>query len=258
VRFYDDLVRNKLVVVNFIYTRCTKQCGLMTANLARVKRELEGRVGKDIFFVSVSLDPRDTPEVLKKYADAFHAGPGWKFLTGKKEDVKLLRKKFGDEEGVVNHRPNLNVGNDRTGEWWIANALDNPKFTAIIIGSWMDPSFRGDPSAKSYAEAKRTIAPLSQAEAIFKDKCAACHTGPNPVGGALRDVTERRDKAWLARWLKDPPRMLAQGDPTARALLARANGVPMPELNLSDADVAALIEWLERNDLEARGVTATR
>jgi protein SCO1 len=257
VRFYDDLVRDKLVVVDFIYTRCTKQCGLMTANLARVKRELGDRVGKDIFFVSVSLDPRDTPEVLKRYADAFHAGPGWKFLTGRKEDVKLLRSKFGDTEAVVNHRPNLNIGNDRTGEWWLANALDNPKFTATIIGSWMDPSFRGDPKAKSYAQATRPE-PLSQAETIFKDKCAACHTGPSPVGGSLRGVTERRDKGWLARWLKDPPRVIADGDPTARALLARAKGVPMPELALSDADVAALIAWLERSDREARGVTAAR
>ena len=78
------------------------------------------------------------------------------------------------------------------------------------------------------------------------------------MGGALRGVTERRDKAWLARWLKDPPRMLAQGDATARALLARANGVPMPELALSDADVAALLAWLERSDREARGVSAAR
>ena len=105
--------------------------------------------------------------MLKKYAEAFHAGPGWKFLTGKKEDVKLLRKKFGDTEAVVNHRPNHNVGNDRTGEWWIANALDNPKFTATIIGGWMDPNFKGDPEAKSYAEAPRPT-PLSQAETISR------------------------------------------------------------------------------------------
>jgi protein SCO1/2 len=71
-------------------------------------------------------------------------------------------------------------------------------------------------------------------------------------------VTERRDKGWLARWLKDPPRVISEGDPTARALLARAKGVPMPELALSDADVAALVAWLERSDREARGVTAAR
>jgi protein SCO1 len=258
VRFYDDLVKDRLVVVDFIYTRCTKQCGLMTANLARVKRELGDRVGKDIFFVSVSLDPRDTPEVLKRYADAFHAGPGWKFLTGKKEDVQALRAKFGDKEAVVNHRPNINVGNDRTGEWWVANALDNPKFTAVIVGGWMDPSFKGDARNRSYAEARRDSVPLlSRAETVFKEKCASCHTGQDPVGGPLAGVSERRERRWLTRWIKDPPKVIAQGDPIARALLAKAQGVPMPELALSDADVAALVDWLARSDREARAATAT-
>ena len=97
VRFYSDLVEGKLVMVNFVYTRCTKICGLATANLARVQRELGDRVGRDIQFYSVSLDPEhDTPEVLRGYAAAFKARPGWTFLTGKKEDVALIRKKFGD------------------------------------------------------------------------------------------------------------------------------------------------------------------
>src|SRR6185369_16056859 len=76
VRLYDDLLRGKIVVVSFVFTRCTKQCGLITASLARVQRLLGDRMGKDVFFYSISIDPeRDTPAVLKEYATAFRAGP---------------------------------------------------------------------------------------------------------------------------------------------------------------------------------------
>src|SRR3982751_1915422 len=96
VRFYDDLLKGKSVVVNVIYTRCKDRCPLETAKLAQVQRLLGNRVGKDIFFYSITLDPeRDTPEVLKAYAQKFHAGPGWTFLTGKMEDIRLVAKRMG-------------------------------------------------------------------------------------------------------------------------------------------------------------------
>src|SRR5690242_19467161 len=96
VRFYDDLLKGKAVVINLIYTRCTASCPLETAKLAQVQRLLGDRVGKDVFFYSISIDPtHDTPEALKAYARRFHVGPGWLFLTGKDEDVRLVSKKLG-------------------------------------------------------------------------------------------------------------------------------------------------------------------
>ena len=84
------------MVIELIYTHCVDICPLETARLAQVQKMLGDRVGKDIFFYSISIDPtRDTPEVLKAYAEKYHVGPGWTFLTGKKEDIDLISKKLG-------------------------------------------------------------------------------------------------------------------------------------------------------------------
>jgi protein SCO1 len=96
VHFYDDVLKGKNVAINLIYTRCTASCPLETAKLAQVQRLMKDRIGKDIFFYSISIDPKhDTPEVLKAYSKKFHAGPGWTFLTGSKEDIREISKKLG-------------------------------------------------------------------------------------------------------------------------------------------------------------------
>lgn len=93
VRFFDDLIKDKVVVINFIFTSCSDSCPLETARLRQVQKLLGDRVGQDIFFYSISIDPlSDTPEVLKAYAQRFKVGPGWKFLTGEFEAVTDLRK----------------------------------------------------------------------------------------------------------------------------------------------------------------------
>src|SRR5260221_13727878 len=96
VRFYDDLLKGKSVVIDLIYTHCVDACPLETARLAQVQKKLGDRVGKDIFFYSISIDPdHDTPEVLRAYMKQFHVGPGWTFLTGKKEDIIFLGRRLG-------------------------------------------------------------------------------------------------------------------------------------------------------------------
>ncbi|MBI2319046.1 MAG: SCO family protein, partial [Betaproteobacteria bacterium] len=78
VRFYDDLLKGKKVLINFIFAQCEQGCPLDTANMARVQKLLGERVGSDIFMYSITLDPEhDTPKVLKEYAAQFGAGPGW-------------------------------------------------------------------------------------------------------------------------------------------------------------------------------------
>jgi cytochrome oxidase Cu insertion factor (SCO1/SenC/PrrC family) len=69
MRFFDDMIKGKVVVINFIFTTCSDSCPLETARLRQVQKLLGDRVGKDIFFYSISIDPlSDTPEVLKAYA----------------------------------------------------------------------------------------------------------------------------------------------------------------------------------------------
>src|SRR5919202_1078553 len=75
VRFYDDLLKGKSVVINVIYTRCRDRCPLETAKLAQVQRLLGDRMGRDIFFYSITIDPdHDTPAVVSEYAEKYHAG----------------------------------------------------------------------------------------------------------------------------------------------------------------------------------------
>ncbi|VAW67978.1 Cytochrome oxidase biogenesis protein Sco1/SenC/PrrC, thiol-disulfide reductase involved in Cu(I) insertion into CoxII Cu(A) center, partial [hydrothermal vent metagenome] len=95
-RFYDDLIKDKVVSINFIFTSCQNVCPLETARLKEVYNLLEDRIGKDLFMYSITVDPeRDSPEVLKEYMNKFDIGPGWQFLTGKKEDIDALRVKLG-------------------------------------------------------------------------------------------------------------------------------------------------------------------
>lgn len=96
VRFYDDLVKGKTVVVNFMYTTCDGICERGTANLLQLQKTLGDRLGKDVFIYSITLTPEiDTPEVLAHYREAHGVKPGWTFLTGSLQDIELLRNKLG-------------------------------------------------------------------------------------------------------------------------------------------------------------------
>ncbi|MGH8433070.1 MAG: SCO family protein [Pseudomonas sp.] len=256
VRFYDDLLKGKAVVINVIYTHCPDVCPLTTANLARVQKLLGNRVGKDIFFYSISIDPeRDTPEVLKAYAEKFHVGPGWLFLTGKKEDITLVQKKLGlwsrtDAVDPDGHLSSLMIGNEPTGQWMRQSTVDNPRFLAAKISTFLlGWQKQPDTAGPSYA----TAPPIENPEAgrfLFRSACAACHTigQGEALGPDLKGVTSRRDKDWLRRFIKAPDQMLEQKDPTAMELFVRYNQVRMPNLRLGDEDVEALIRYLENQD----------
>jgi len=89
VLFYDDLLRGKVVLINFIYTACSGICPLSTANLIQVQKGFGNHLGRDVFMYSITLDPKtDAPEVLKRYATAFGAKSGWSFLTGDFNDIE--------------------------------------------------------------------------------------------------------------------------------------------------------------------------
>jgi protein SCO1/2 len=118
VRFYDDLVKDKAVTINFFFAKCEEICPLVTANLAKVQRLLGDRVGRDLFMNSISLKPEDdTPAKLKAYAEMHGARPGWTFLTGAPADVELLRRSLGfiNPSAKVDKDLNQHIGNVRYG-----------------------------------------------------------------------------------------------------------------------------------------------
>ncbi len=134
VDFYQDLVKGKLVLINFMYATCTNSCPTYTANLARVQRLFGDRMGRDVFMYSITLDPdHDTPAVLQNYMKAYGVQPGWTFLTGAKPDIELLRRKLGlrDLNPVVDADKTQHIGvvlygNERFDRWAACPALSEP------------------------------------------------------------------------------------------------------------------------------------
>ena len=254
VRFYD-LIKGKTVAIELIYTSCRFACPLETARLAQVQRLLGDRMGRDVFFYSISIDPEhDTPAVLKAFAETFHAGPGWTFLTGQRADIERLARKLGlystpNPEDKDGHVPALLIGNEATGDWMRASALDNPNMTATMIARWIAgyPAAASRSSIKSYTEA-RPVANLTSGQYVFSTKCSACHgLGEGPkVGPDLAGVTTTRTRAWLASYITDPQAMLQRGDPIAKALSAKYGAVSMPTLQLTDQQVQDVIQYLDR------------
>jgi protein SCO1/2 len=134
LRFYDDVMKGKIVLINFFFTDCDAICPLMTENLARVQELLGPRVGTEIFMASISLQPEhDTPEVLAAYAKTYGVGPGWVLLTGKRDEIEVLRHRLGfaDSDPVEDADPEQHIGtvriaNEPMHRWAMSPALLNP------------------------------------------------------------------------------------------------------------------------------------
>ena len=150
VKFYDDLLKDKIVIINFMYIRCQGTCPGTTANLVKVQKLLGDRVGKDIFMYSITLKPEeDTAKDLAAYAQAYKVGPGWKFLTGDPKDIELLRQKLGfiDRDPVrdankSNHIGMLRWGNEPHTLWAGCPALLAPGkiVKEISLVDWPAPA----------------------------------------------------------------------------------------------------------------------
>ena len=119
MRFYSDLLQNKVVIIDSFFATCQGSCLPMNRNLEKLQEALGDRVGKDVFIISISVDPGvDTPASLKEYAKKLHARPGWYFLTGDKQNVDFALNKLG--QYVNDKQDHLNIfiiGNERTGLW---------------------------------------------------------------------------------------------------------------------------------------------
>ena len=119
LHFYTDLIKDKTVAINFIFTNCTTICPPLAATFARLQKEMGDKVGRDVHLISISVDPlTDTPERLKAWGAKFKAGPGWTFVTGEKQEMdKLLNALGAAVSKREDHSPALIIGNDSKGVW---------------------------------------------------------------------------------------------------------------------------------------------
>jgi protein SCO1/2 len=249
VRFYDDLLKDKQVAINVIYTSCKDECPLETARLVQLQRLLGDRMGKDIFFYSISIDPvNDTPEVLKAYAAKFGVGPGWLFLTGKPEDVKAIVKKIGlsrgsDAANRDGHTASLMVGDVAAGQWMRNSAVDDPNFLSGTIANFL--GWKNQPQGKSYVDAQPLN--INKGQFLFDSRCSACHSlgQGDKVGPDLADVTIRRDRKWLTSYIMGPEKMRADRDPIALSLTEKYPSVSMPNVSLGSVDVIDVLSYIE-------------
>ena len=246
VRFQDDLVEDRVFVLNFMYTTCADVCPLETARLSEVQAILGDRIGRDVFMYSITIDPeRDTPEVLAAYRERFGVEPGWGFYTGRAEDLLALRRALGlyfdDLEDEYDHNISLVIGNGETGHLIRRTPFDNPYALATQITSSIRDHGEQGVGVASYAEAPVQLPRLHAGARLFQSKCSVCHAlgeedGQLRIGPNLGGVTGVREPEWLLRWILEPDEVLAEGDPTARALFEAYNEVPMPDLGLSEEE----------------------
>ncbi len=132
LHFYRDLIKDKTVAINFIFTNCTTICPPLAATFARLQKEMGEKVGKDVHLISISVDPvTDTPERLKAWGAKFKAGPGWTFVTGEKQEMdKLLNALGAAVSKREDHTPAMIIGNDARGVWTRTYGL--AKITQIV------------------------------------------------------------------------------------------------------------------------------
>jgi protein SCO1/2 len=247
LRFYDDLIKDKIFVISFLFTTCRDICPLATARLAELQDKLGPAMGRDVFFYSISIDPEtDTPERLKQYADTFGAGPGWLFLTGAPADMRAIRHKLGERSKVLSeHRNEVLLGNGGTGEWARNTVLGDIQSLALSVRS-MDPHWRPPAGTSRAPTAIKVDLAAHPGRAMYTRLCAGCHSvgKGDRVGPDLAGILGRRDRDWLVRFIADPERMRVQKDPIALGLVARFPHVRMPGMSIPARDAADLLAYI--------------
>ena len=144
VMFYDDLIKNKAVSLNFFFAKCDEICPRVTANLAKVQKLLGADLGTKIFMYSFTLKPEeDDVEAIRQYHQMLNAKPGWTFLTGKPEDMEKIRRGIGFsypdpaiDKDKTQHIGNVRYGNEPLMLWGACPGMAHPRFVAESI-SWM-------------------------------------------------------------------------------------------------------------------------
>lgn len=153
VRFYDDLVKGRVVIINMMFTSCASICPPMTANLVKAQKILQERLGprlgKEVLMLSVTVDPEtDTPKVLKAYVERYKIGPGWLFLTGQRATIDALLAKLGSTDPDKDrHSGMLMIGNDAARTWRKVFAMSDPADIAAAVEKMLALSTPAGPAA---------------------------------------------------------------------------------------------------------------
>src|SRR5579864_885472 len=160
VRFYDDLVKGKIVTLNFFYAKCDEICPLVMANLSKLQKLFAADLNKDLFMYSITLKPEeDTVDVLKHHHQMYKAQPGWTFLTGKPADVEKVRNGIGFtypdpaiDADKTQHIGNIRFGNEPLMLWSACPGMARTEFLAeSIIWSVLRPDSIGNPKSAAAA-----------------------------------------------------------------------------------------------------------
>ena len=129
VRFATDVVSDRIVVIDFVYTTCTTVCPVLSAIFQQVQQGLDDRPDADVRMISVSVDPgRDTPKRLKEYSEKLHAGSDWIWLTGEKTAVDEVLVGLGAYTPDFEDHPSIVlVGDPQSGIWKRFFGFPGPK-----------------------------------------------------------------------------------------------------------------------------------
>jgi protein SCO1/2 len=135
VKFAEDVVGDKIIAINFIYTQCGTACPIVSAIFEKLQTQLGEKLKQDVRMVSLSINPvSDTPEKLKAYAAHFHAQPEWLWLTGEKTQVDALLKELGVYDADYrNHAPVILIGNPTRSAWTRFNGFTSHETLAAKI-----------------------------------------------------------------------------------------------------------------------------
>ena len=128
MKFVSDVIADRIVVMDFVYTTCTTVCPVISAVFGQMQKKLGDQLGDEVVLLSVSVDPvRDTPKRLKAYAARHNAKPGWIWLTGHKRTMdKVLDGLGAYSPNFEDHPAMVLVGDARSGEWSRFFGFPNP------------------------------------------------------------------------------------------------------------------------------------
>lgn len=147
LRLYEDLLRDRVVTLNFVYLNCEDgRCPITTHNLQHVQKQLKGRAGRDIFMYSMTIDPeRDSVDALRKHARSHKVGPGWLFLRASPQDTEMLRRRLGFysrdpavDANKANHTSMIRYGNEPRQLWAAISGFARPEVITRAI-MWVAP-----------------------------------------------------------------------------------------------------------------------
>ena len=253
--FYDDLIKDRIAVISFIYTSCSEICPVATARLSQLQEKLGAHMGRDVFFYSITVDPdTDTPERMRDYAKAFGAGPGWLFLTGTPEHINEIRYRLGERSRFLGeHRNDLLLSNGPAEQWQRDSAMGDLDRLLATIRS-LDPPLFKLPAAHGRGRGLELIELTGPpGETLYLKACAGCHTigEGNRVGPDLAGVTARRSRQWLTKFIANPTKVRASKDATALELMAKFPTVRMPSIGVSEREAADLIAYIEFRQAQA-------